>query len=445
MKTLIAAILLVLCAPIMAAMAMDVQQNISPSGQSYWLIQDNFVPVTSVSIAFDAGSSQDNVEAQGLSLLMADVMTEAAGSYDAKAFSTILNDHAISLSASASRDYITVNMRSLNHHRDQAVELLSATLTQARFDGEDVERIRQAHLSRLKNATKGPDWRASRLMLSKIYGADHPYGLNSGGTLTSLNAITIADIKARYRQAIHKTGMQLVIAGDIDAKQAGVIVDKITAGLPQAAALSLDRAAFPTQGGAFYHPFETPQASLKIIWPAPLRHEGDYMTARVLAHILGGGFGSRLMEEIREKQGLTYGIYASLMVMDHAGRFVVQTATQAENQQAIIDETHLILKDIASKGVTAQELSDAHNYLIGSYPLQLTSTDRLSGHFLQVKRQNLDADAVTQWSRDVRAVSARMIQDYVITMNNQPPVMISVGAEPPADGWSLEEILSNVE
>lgn len=430
---------------IVQAQPLSIQEHESPSGQKFWLLQDDFVPVISLSMGFASGSAFDGVDQQGASLMVASLMSEGAGDLDAQAFHATLNDHAIDMAFSAGRDGFTVSMQTLTHHQDVAIDLLAKALTQAKFDHDDIERIRTTQIARLKNSLKNPDWRASRLLLSRAYGQTHPYARNSGGTLTSLAALTQEQIQERYKMIVNRQHLNIAIAGSLSAQEAGVMVDRILTDVPAHAVDHVDETVFDSAGVSIFHPFSGPQTRLRMVWPAPRIGDDDYAAASLLSYTLGGGFGSRLMEEIREQKGLTYGINAYLMGMQKAGRLVVSTAAQHDNIAQIISSTDTIVAQFMQEGITPQELATAKAYLIGSYPLALTSTARISGHMLSLLASDMPREYPHEWIAALDAVNIEDVNRVAREIFSTQPLRIAVGDVSAPEEWDMIEDLPNVK
>ena len=442
MKRIALICLMLLISLPLRAEVLQIQTLKTDKGHDFWLVQDDFAPVISIRLYFHDGAVNDPENRQGLSLMVSRLMSEGAGALTAKAFQAALNDHAMSFSVSAMRDGVGITLNTPSRYLDKAVDLLHLSVTQARFDDADIGRIRGEQLARLRNSLKDPAWRAARLMLAHSYGKDHPYARNIGGTLTSLAAITKEEIQNRYAAIINKAAMDIAFAGDIDAAQASRIVDRIT-GEGERHAIDAPAAGFSRV--QISHPHDGPQTNLRLIWPAPVRGDETYPAASILVHVLGGGFGSRLMQDIREEQGLTYGIGAGLMGMKQAGRLVVSTATSHGNVEPLLQAVERIRQDLLQKGITAEELQDAKAYLKGSYPLGLTSTGRIAAHISGMQADQLPFDYADQWLNAIESVSIEEVNEVIQDILSADPVMIAVGAMMEDENWMVMEELPDVE
>ncbi len=183
-----------------SAHAVEVERVISEKGVEAWLVRDHSNPIVTMEFKFLGGGALDPSDKQGLAALAATTIDEGAGDLDSTAFQTALDDRSITLSFSAGLDSFRGTFRTLNKHRDYAFELARLALTEARFDEEPVDRIRTQLVSRVKQNSQSPNYRASRKILEMAFG-DHPYAQPSNGTVEGLTAITRDDLRAFTKTA----------------------------------------------------------------------------------------------------------------------------------------------------------------------------------------------------------------------------------------------------
>lgn len=404
---------------------LDIQEVTSPGGITAWLVEDHSVPVIAVSFAFaGAGSALDPADKQGLVQLVSNTMDEGAGEYDSQSFQKTLADHSISLSYSVGRDDYYGSLKTLTRQRELAFDLLRLSLTAPRFDAEPLQRMKDANMARLRSSLSNPDWMAARLMNDAIY-AGHPYAQNSGGTLSSLQAITADDLRHYVRDYLSRDRLKIAVAGDITASELAVLLDRTFGPLPETgkAAIIAD-IALQNPGEVILYQRDLPQTIIQIAQPGIARTDPDWHAAQVMNFILGSsGFGSRLMEEVREKRGLTYGIYSSFYQLDHALSLNVTTSTRNEKVGEVLELIQQEWEKMRGEPVSAQELEDAKAYLVGSMPLALTSTGQIAGMMLSIMLDGLPGTyldtvgdrigAVT--GDDVSRVARRLLNPDLLT------------------------------
>lgn len=373
---------------------LDIEEVKTESGLSAWLVEDHSVPVIAIEFSFkDAGSVRDPADKQGLARLLSNTMDEGAGQIKSEEFQKELRDLSISLSFSNGRDSFGGSLKTLAANKERAFTLLQLALNEPRFDEEPVARMRAANQSRIRSSIADPEWIAARILNDVAY-KGHPYALNSGGTLSSLDAITPDDLRAFSKQYLTRDRLFIAISGAITADEAKAFMDQVFLPLPATSEIPVIPAiALQNKGQSFLYDMDIPQTIIQIMQPGIAKTDPGYHNAQIMNFILGSsGFGSRLTEEIREKRGLTYGIYSYFNNMDHFNGLGISTSTANKNA----DEMLKILKEewqkMRSYPVTQEELDNAKSYLIGSMPLSLTSTDRIAALLLSIQLDNLGID-----------------------------------------------------
>lgn len=384
----------------------------TPAGLTFWFIEDHTQPIMALSFGFQgAGSVNDTTETQGLTRLLSNTLDEGAGPYDSRTFQEQLENNAIDLSFGASRDHFFGSLKTLTETRDTAVNLLTLALNQPRFDAEPIGRMIEANLTRIRSSQPDPDWLAARLMNDKAFGT-HPYALNSGGTLSTLPKITPETLRQFKDNFLTRDRLKIGLVGDITQEQAMTMIDQIFAKLPAPPPhrrfVPIGKAPLQNTGKTFVFDRAIPQTVMMMMGPAPGRDDPDHAAFTVLNNILGGsGFGSRLMEQIRERAGLTYGIYSSYSTMDHISTFNIQTSTQNDKTAQLIDMARAEVSQIKTAPVPAKELEDARAFLLGSMPMALTSTEAVAGLFLEQQLDNRKIDGIDLFRQQLRDVTAK--------------------------------------
>lgn len=373
---------------------LDIQEIKSKSGITAWLVEDHTLPLIAVEFAFrGAGAAGDAPDKQGLSQLASNTFDEGAGDIKSQEFQQTLTDNSIALSFSSDRDDFRGTLRTLTRKKDIAFKFLRLSLTAPRFDKEAVERMRAANISRLRMSLTDPDWMAARV-LNSIAFAGHPYAQNSGGTLTTLTALTPGDLKQFAETRLGRDNVVIAVTGDITAKELAAMLDDVFGALPAKATVNAV-ADLTVQGGGqvalFAH--DIPQSIIQIMQPGIGRDHPDYDPYQIMNFIYGGsGFGSRLMTEVREKRGLTYGIFSSFYLLDHLKALSISTSTENANAAQVLALTRDGMAAMMKEPVTDKELADAKSYLTGSMPLSLISTGAIARLVLGLQLDRLPID-----------------------------------------------------
>ena len=386
--------------------ATKIQRLISPGGIEAWFVQDATVPLVAMEFGISGGAAQDPAGKPGVGNMVASLIDEGSGDLDSRTFHERLDRRAIELSFSATRDYFRGSLRMLKDNADEAFDLLRMSLTSPHFESADVERIRAQILSGLKRDTSNPGALASRKFLEIAFG-DHPYGRPTSGTLESVPNIAVADMKDYVRRVLARENLKIAVVGDIDAASLGTLLDRTFGGLPAKASLTPVAdvvAARPPQRE--FIALDVPQTVVTFGGPGIRRDDPNFMAAYVVNHILGGGsLSSRLYREVREKRGLAYSVYDSLLWMDHSAMFAGNTGTRADRAGETVDAVNKEVSHMAEDGPSRQELDEAKSYLKGSRMLSLDTSSKLASALLQYQLDHLPIDYLERRNAIVDAVT----------------------------------------
>ena len=426
------AVVALLALPLLAApgLATTIERVVSPGGIEAWLVHEPAVPMIAIDFAFVGGAAQDAPGKGGTASLVASLLDEGAGDLDAKTFHARLERKAIELGFQAERDTLRGTLRTLTENKDEAFEYLRLAVTQPRFDQSDVEVIRAQILSMLRRATTSPTDIAN-LRWWQVAFADHPYGRPVNGTLESVPTVTIADLKDYTHRVLARGNLKVAVVGDIDAETVKVMLDRVFGGLPAQPELKPVPNVSPQGlGRRIVVKVDVPQAVLAFGGPGIARKDPDFMAAYIVNHILGGGaFSSRLYQEVREKRGLAYSVYDSLVWLNHSALFLGGTATRADRAGETLDVIDKEIHRLADEGPTADELAKAKAYLKGSFVLNLDTSSKIAALLVQLQLDGLGIDYFTRRPEmingvtleDARRVAKRMLDTgMLVTVAGRP-------------------------
>ena len=389
-----------------AASAMTIEKIVSPGGIEAWLVREKSLPLVTLNYAFHGGASQDDADKAGTANLTADLLDEGAGELDGKTFHERLENRAIEMSFQVGRDYIYGSLRTLNDNRDEAFDLLRLALSNPRFDADAIDRIRGQTMATLQRDTTNPNDLASRRWWQTAF-PDHPYGRESKGTLESVPRITAADLREYVRRVFARNDLKVSIVGDVDAKTAGMLIDRAFGALPAKNDLKPIANATPTGlGKRIVINVDVPQAVVTFGGQGIARQDPEFMAAYIVNHILGGGsFSSRLYREVREKRGLAYGVSDSLVWFRRAAVMLGGTATRADRTADALAVIEQEVKRMAEEGPTPEELAAAKSFLKGSYALSLDTSGKIAAQLTQIQIDDLGIDYVHRRSALIDAVT----------------------------------------
>ncbi|OYQ32486.1 peptidase M16 [Niveispirillum lacus] len=422
--------------PSLPAAAVDIEKVVSKGEIEAWLVRDTKNPIIAMQFAFEGGTERDPADKLGLAIMVASTMDEGAGNLDSQAFQGKLDENSITLSFNAGRDAFVGQLVTLRETKDTAFDLMRLALTQPRFDMEAVERIRGQLQTSLRRSQADPSYWA-QLAFGYALFPNHPYGLPQRGFTETLAAITRDDLVQFARTRLSRQGLKVAVSGDITAKELAPLLDKLFGALPVKATLAPVADVTPAaQGKTILVPRPIPQTVMVLAHSGLDRSDPDWYAATIVNYVLGGGgFSSRLMDEVREKRGLTYGIGSSLQSFDHANLITVSGSTVNEKAAEAISVTKQIWGEVAKNGITEAELRDAQTYLTGSFPLQFTNNGAIAGLLLQVQRDDLGIDFLNKRNDLLNAVTisdVKRVADRLLDPEKLTTVLVGqpVGIEP---------------
>lgn len=388
------------------AQSMTIERVVSPSGIEAWLVQDKTGPLVALSYSFHGGSSQDLAEKSGAANLTANMLDEGAGDLDGKTFHERLESHAIELGFQVGRDNFRGTLRTLTEHSEEAFDLLRLALTAPRFDVDALDRVRGQVLSGIRRASTNPNDLASQRWWQIAF-PDHPYGRESKGTLDTVAAISAGDMRDYVKRVFARNELKIAIVGDVEAKAAGALIDRVFGALPASNDLRPVATAVPRGlGKTIVISLDVPQAVVTFGGPGLARDDPDFMAAYVVNHILGGGtFSSRLYREVREKRGLAYGVSDNLVWFRRAAVLIGGTATRADRAGDALAVIESETRRMAEEGPTAEELADAKSFLKGSYVLGLDTASKIAAQLVQIQNDSLGIDYIQRRNGLIDAIT----------------------------------------
>ena len=407
------------------------------SGAKVWLVESPSIPMVDIQVAFDAGARREQQDQAGLATalaMMTDKGVKAQGqqpALDENALGEAWADLGASFDAGAGKDSFNYSLRSLTvpDLLQRSVQLAARQIAHPSLPADVWQRDRARWSASIAESNTRPGTVAGRAFTQAVYGG-HPYGWRT--TEQTLAKIDVKAIRAFHDQYIQACRAKVSVVGAVDKAQADALVTQLLSQLPKDDGKGCQPlpavAEVPALKAAqdVRIPFQSAQAQVLIGQPGIKRNDPDFLALLVGDHILGGGgLVSRLMEEVREKRGLTYGVSSSFSPGLHAGAFVVSLQTrpdQAEQARQVAQET---LAKFVAEGPTEQELRDAKDNLIGSFALRIDSNRKLLANVANIAWNDLPLDYLDHWTdkiealtvNDVRSAMQRAIQpDRMVTV-----------------------------
>ena len=418
-----------------ASAAPPVQSWTMENGARVLLVESHAIPVIDISLGFDAGSRRDPPDKVGVAAMTAKMLSKgvraAAGepALTEAQVSDSLADVAALAGSSASRDSASTTLRTLSGEktRDVAVGLVAALLSRPAFPEAALQREKTRVAATIKEEDTKPDAIAVKAFMKALYG-DHPYGKRA--TVESVEAIARDDLLSFHRRHYVSDRAVIAMVGDITRPQAEAMARRLTQGLPRSgedlAAMPEVRVA-PPRHERLSHPAS--QAHILMGIPLVQRGDPDHYALTVGNYILGGGFVSRLVKEVREKRGLSYSVGSSIEPLKQQGPFRISLQTkkeQAGEAQRVVEET---LRAFLRDGPTGEELKAAKAYLIGSFGLRIDSNRKMLDSLAAMGFYGLPLDYLETWQTRIARVTAEDVRSaFARKMEAGQLTSVTVGA-----------------
>ncbi|MFV1529070.1 MULTISPECIES: M16 family metallopeptidase [unclassified Phaeobacter] len=382
-----------------------IKEVTSPGGITAWLVEDHSIPFTALELRFRGGTSLDKPGKRGATYLMAGLLEEGAGPLPAQDYARALESLAAGFSYDADKDTVSISAQFLSENRNQAIDLLRQTIHEPRFDQDALDRVRAQVLAGLRSDAKDPNDIAGRVFSQMAFG-DHPYGTEGNGTIESVTALTRQDMFDAHEAVFARDRLYVGAVGDITEAELGALLDTLLADLPAEGAPIPGPADVTIEGGVTVVDYDTPQSVALFGHIGIKRDDPRYFAAYLLNQILGGGsFDSRLMSEVREKRGLTYGVYSYLVPRDLGAVYMGSVASANGKIAETVEVIQTEWAKLAAEGVTEKELADAKTYLTGAYPLRFDGNSRIASILAGMQMDDLPIDYVATRNDKVNAVT----------------------------------------
>jgi len=431
-----------LLAALNAQAAIPIQHWTLPNGAKVYLAATDALPIVDVQVDFDAGSRRDPAAQAGLAAASAGMVqkgvraSDAGPALDENMLGEAWADLGANFDAGAGPERTSFSLRTLSDPAllDKAVALAAREIGEPSFPADVWQREREQIVAALKEANTKPGTVTARAFAQALYGT-HPYGQDT--TEATLATIDVDMMRTRQAQLIQPCRAKLSIVGAVTRAQADAIATRLLSRLsvqdgacaalppvPEVAALSA-----PAEERI---PFTSAQAHVMIGQPGYPRRDPDHFALTIGNYILGGGgFVSRLMNEVREKRGLVYGIYSGFSPGLHAGAFRVGFQTRPDQADEAVKVSREVMAKFVADGPTEAELKAAKDNLIGGFPLLLDSNRKLLGNVANIAWNDLPLDYLDTWTARMNAVTVADVKAaFARKLQPQRMVTVVVGAKP---------------
>lgn len=424
---------LALCAAAPAFAALPIQKWQQPSGAQVYFIASPSLPIVDVQVDFDAGERRNPPDKAGLASVTADLSGKGVlarngdPALDENQLGEAWADLGASFGGSAGADRMSFTMRSLTYPEllSKAVALGARELGEPAFPEAIWQRERARMVAAIREANTRPGTIAARAFGQAVYGT-HPYGFDT--TEETLARIGVQDMREFFK-LVQPCRAKVSIVGAVSREQADQIATRLLSRLPAGTCQPLPPVAEvpPLSAAAERNiPFASAQAHVLIGQPGYRRDDPDYFPLLVGNYILGGGgFVSRLSEEVRQKRGLSYSVYSYFSPGLHAGAFTVGLQTRPDQAAQAVQVSRDVVRRFVAEGPTPAELKAAKDFMIGGFALRIDSNRKLLDNLANIAWHNLPLDYLDTWTKQVEKVTAADIK-AAFARKLQPDRMVTV-------------------
>ncbi|HZV98538.1 MAG TPA: pitrilysin family protein [Methylophilaceae bacterium] len=414
--------------------AVNIQHWQTSTGAEVYFVENHDLPIIDLSTNFAAGSARDDQAKSGLANITRYVMTLGAAGLTDEQISQRLADVGAVMGGELDADRASFKLRTLSsaREREQALDVYTKILQQPDFPEAVLEREKLRIIAGLREAATQPESISSKAFMRALYG-EHPYALDDGGEPETVATIKREDLQGFYNTYYGAQNAVIAMIGDMSRDEAAQIAERISGGLPQAEPASvIPQVNYPNQAVETRIPHPATQSHILLGYPGIKRGDPDYFPLYVGNYILGGGgFVSRLTEEVREKRGLVYSVYSYFMPMAELGPFQVGLQTKREQAEAAMKVVHETLDKFMSKGVTEAELKAAKQNIIGGFPLRTDSNAKILDYLAVIGFYKLPLTYLEDFNKQVGKVTTAQIKDaFNRRIKTDKMVTVVVGGNP---------------
>jgi len=431
LKKILVLSFVILITSLNAEAGVKIQKWQTAAGTDVYFVENHDLPILDLSINFSAGSVRDTAEMSGVASVTRYLMTLGAAGMSDEVISNKMADIGAILGGEFNADRASFKLRTLSspHEQAQALDVFIKVLQKPDFPQAVLDREKARIISGLQESATQPESISSKAFMSALYGK-HPYSLDESGEVETVAKIKREDLQNFYAKHYGAKGAVIAMIGDLTREQAIQIAENISRDLPKTNAPEpLAGVTLPTQAieKRISHPAS--QSHILLGYPGIKRDDPDLFALYVGNYILGGGgFVSRLTEEVREKRGLVYSVYSYFMPMAELGPFQIGLQTKKEQADVALKLVRETLDNFLKKGVTEQELIAAKANIIGGFPMRIDSNGKILDYLAMIGFYKLPLNYLDEYNNNVDKVTVGQIKEaFNRRLNPENFVTIIVG------------------
>lgn len=397
-----------------AEAGVKIQQWQTSAGAEVYFVENHDLPIVDVSVNFAAGSARDTAEKSGVAGITKYLMTLGAAGMTDEVIANKMADVGAILGGEFDADRAAFKLRTLSSEREQtqALDVFTKILQKPDFPENVLNREKARIISGLQESATQPESISSKAFMAALYGK-HPYSLDENGEVESVGKIKREDLQDFYAKYYGAKGAVIAMMGDLTREQANKIAEDIAGGMPKTADVApIPAVELPTKPSEQRIAHPASQSHILLGYPGVKRGDPDLFPLYVGNYILGGGgFVSRLTEEVREKRGLVYSVYSYFMPMAELGPFQIGLQTKKDQADAALKLVHETLNKFLKDGVTESELKAAKANIIGGFPMRIDSNSKILDYLAMIGFYKLPLNYLDEYNKNVAKVTAAQIKE----------------------------------
>ena len=420
------------CISTIAFATPNIQHWQSASGAKVLFVEDHDIPMLDVAVTLQAGSSFDAAGKSGVAGMTHQLLDSGSEGLSEDEISRGMADIGAQFGGGFDPDRSSISLRTLSSaaQRDKALDIMARVLQHPVFPEAILAREKVRLIAALKEAETKPESIAEKAFQKAVFGT-HPYALLGSGEVESVEKITIQDLGDFYRAHYQAGHAVVAIMGDATRAQAEAIAQQLTAQLPSSAApAALPKVVMKIAASEQRISHPASQSHILIGAPGMARNDPDFFPLYVGNYTLGGGgFVSRLMDEVREKKGLAYSVYSYFMPLKQPGAFQIGLQTKKEQADEALQLAHKTLADFIAQGPTEKELQAAKQNIIGGFPLRIDSNRKILEYLSIIGFYDLPLTYLDDFTRNIDQVTVAQIREaFKRHIDPQAMATVIVGA-----------------
>lgn len=433
----------------------DVYENTLSNGMNVLVLEDRKIPIVSTMLLFTSGSIHDSMiggNKSGTASCVAELITKGTKTRNAEYIAEEIEFLGADLNTNCNFDSMFLSARSLTKYFGEVFDIVSDVVMNPIFEEEEINRLKTQRLNNLLYYNDHGKYLASKLFIKQVH-KNSPYANTSMGSFSSIENLNRGDILSYYEKFFHSGNITMAFIGDISPEDAYSLASEKFSGWKSKKSPEITVTADTLNEKNEIYIIDKKDFVQSDIYighlSVPVKNP-DYIKMLLLNTIVGGTFTSRLNKRLREKSGYTYGISSSFNMKKHTGEFIARTSVNTEvtanSVEIIIDE----LRSIISEKVLKEELENAKNYIMGSFPMQMETSNSIASSILRLKFYELEKDFYNTLFSKLEKISAEEILETARKHILPENVIISIAGNADKISKSMEQfgkvsVLNNIE